>query len=102
MYPVSCYNCKKFILNLIHIYLIRYDARKNPETHASHSWISQNCKKCPNCSCRIEKADGCDHMTCAQCRYEFCWSCLADYNAIRKHGNHYHDASCKHYAAYRK
>ncbi|CAF1138616.1 unnamed protein product [Rotaria sp. Silwood1] len=77
-----------------------YDTVKNPELQASQRWIVQNCKKCPKCSCRIEKADGCDHMTCGKCRYEFCWSCLADYNAIRRDGNHRHDSSCKHYAPY--
>ncbi|CAF1081648.1 unnamed protein product [Rotaria magnacalcarata] len=77
-----------------------FDAVKNPQVHASQCWIAQNCKKCPKCSSRIEKADGCDHMTCAVCRYEFCWSCLANYNAIRREGNHRHESSCKHYAAY--
>ncbi|CAF1353099.1 unnamed protein product [Adineta ricciae] len=77
-----------------------YDAVCNSEQRASQSWISQNCKKCPKCSARIEKASGCDHMTCGKCRYEFCWSCLADYNAIRRDGNHRHDSGCKHYAPY--
>ncbi|CAF0819388.1 unnamed protein product [Adineta steineri] len=77
-----------------------YDATKNPAQRATQTWIAQNCKKCPECSCRIEKASGCDHMTCTKCRYEFCWSCLADYNAIRQDGNHRHDPNCKHYAAY--
>jgi hypothetical protein len=49
---------------------------------------------------QIEKADGCDHMICMKCLYEFCWSCLADYNAIRQDGDHRHDSKCKHYAAY--
>jgi E3 ubiquitin-protein ligase RNF14 len=39
-------------------------------------------------------------MACTNCRYEFCWSCLADYNNIRKDGNHRHVSSCKHYAPY--
>ncbi|CAF1323857.1 unnamed protein product [Rotaria sp. Silwood1] len=78
----------------------QYDAVKNPELQASQRWIAQNCKKCPKCSYRIEKVDGCDHMTCGKCHYEFCWSCLADYEAIRRHGNHRHDSNCKHYARY--
>ena len=82
--------------------MFRYNVRQNPQHEATRRWIVQNSKKCPQCSCRIEKADGCDHMTCAQCRYEFCWSCLADYNLIRKDGNHRHDTQCKHYAAYHR
>lgn len=37
-------------------------------------YLSQNTKKCPKCSLSIEKNEGCDHMTCDNCRYEFCWS----------------------------
>ncbi|UJR32731.1 hypothetical protein I4U23_020190 [Adineta vaga] len=63
-------------------------------------WITQNTKECPKCHFRIEKNDGCDHMTCIKCHYEFCWSCRADFDLIRKNGNHRHDSNCKHYAAY--
>ena len=79
---------------------LRYDMIINPKLHATQSWIAQNCKKCPKCSSQIEKLDGCDHMTCTQCRHEFCWSCLANYNSIRRDGNHRHESGCKHYAPY--
>ena len=36
-------------------------------------------KSCPNCTIGIEKDGGCDHMTCAACRYEFYWSTLKKY-----------------------
>jgi len=36
-------------------------------------------KKCPNCNKRIEKFGGCPHMTCSQCKFEFCWICLGKY-----------------------
>jgi hypothetical protein len=36
-------------------------------------------KKCPKCDVNIEKNDGCDHMTCNKCKYEFCWSTLKKY-----------------------
>ena len=99
MQPVSDPNHRWMKYN--HFLHFRHDAVRNPEQRATHSWIAQNCKKCPQCSCRIEKASGCDHMTCTKCRHEFCWSCLADYAAIRRDGNHRHDSSCKHYAPYR-
>jgi len=44
----------------------------------------QRIKSCPKCSVQIEKNGGCNHMTCRQCRHEFCWICLGDYN-----GEHY-------------
>ena len=39
---------------------------------------------CPSCHSLIEKNDGCNHMTCIQCNYQFCWICGKQYSA-----NHY-------------
>lgn len=80
----------------------QYDAQCDKQIQASLKWITQYTKQCSKCRFRIEKNDGCDHMTCIKCGYEFCWSCLADFNSIRKDGNHRHDPSCKHYAAYHR
>ncbi|UJR34448.1 hypothetical protein I4U23_021855 [Adineta vaga] len=77
-----------------------YDMITNANDEASRLWIIQNSKKCPNCPFQIEKNDGCDHMICVKCHYEFCWSCLADYQRIRQDGNHRHHPNCKHYAPY--
>lgn len=59
-------------------------------------------KPCPRCRAMVEKLDdeSCDHMTCAQCRHEFCWSCLADRFVIYAHGNHFHRPSCRFFAPY--
>jgi ariadne-1 len=35
-------------------------------------WERQNTKECPRCRNRIEKNGGCNHMTCSQCRHQFC------------------------------
>lgn len=45
-----------------------------------------NVKHCPNCKRRVQKMEGCDHMTCLKCRYEWCWLCGAKY-----HPNHYQE-----------
>jgi hypothetical protein len=37
-------------------------------------------KICPNCRRKVEKSVGCDHMTCAKCRYEWCWLCGEKYS----------------------
>lgn len=35
-----------------------------------------NHKLCPSCSSPIEKANGCNHMTCWKCKTHMCWRCL--------------------------
>jgi ariadne-1 len=47
------------------------------------NWILANTKSCPKCHSRIEKNQGCNHMTCQKCRFEFCWICMGDW---QQHG----------------
>lgn len=41
----------------------------------TQQWIGDHCKKCPGCRVNIEKAAGCNKMTCSKCGLLFCWHC---------------------------
>src|SRR5687767_9477838 len=43
------------------------------------SWILANIKSCPKCVSRIEKNQGCNHMTCQRYKFKFCWICMSDW-----------------------
>lgn len=60
MLQVDCATVSKWLL-------------KNSAESENLNWILANTKPCPKCKRPIEKNHGCMHMTCAQCRHEFCW-----------------------------
>ena len=41
-----------------------------------------NISNCPKCKIRLEKISGCNHMTCRQCGYSWCWLCGKKYNSF--------------------
>lgn len=53
----------------------------------NRNYIYANTKECPRCKKRIEKNQGCMHMTCSHkfggCGHQFCWLCKGDW---RTHG----------------
>ena len=36
-------------------------------------------KQCPRCKIYTEKNEGCNHMTCTECKYQWCWLCEGEY-----------------------
>jgi hypothetical protein len=50
----------------------------------TRTWLAQHTKPCPGdgCGVQVQKGNGCFHMTCSRCRFEFCWECLADWREI--------------------
>lgn len=83
-----------------------YDKRlaEDPHVMANTDYLQRNTKQCPSCERPIEKLGGCDHMTCALatggCGHEFCWRCLAPYDAIVSEGNHRHATTCTYYTPF--
>jgi len=53
---------------------------KNSAESENMTWILANTKPCPKCARPIEKNQGCMHMTCSQCRHEFCWLCTGPWS----------------------
>lgn len=49
-------------------------------------------KECPSCHHGIEKSDGCNHMTCGKCHFEFCWLCGGKFS--QKHYEWYNIFGC--------
>ncbi|KAK8090629.1 hypothetical protein PG994_000134 [Apiospora phragmitis] len=56
----------------------------DPHYRRTRDWLAQNTKACPGegCGVQVAKGEGCFHMTCSRCRFEFCWECLADWSGI--------------------
>ncbi|KAK8868845.1 hypothetical protein PGQ11_007423 [Apiospora arundinis] len=56
----------------------------DPHYGRTQDWLAQNTKPCPGAGCGVQvaKGEGCFHMTCSRCRFEFCWECLADWSGI--------------------
>eukprot|EP01016_Furgasonia_blochmanni_P046611 TRINITY_DN6743_c0_g4_i1.p1 TRINITY_DN6743_c0_g4~~TRINITY_DN6743_c0_g4_i1.p1 ORF type:complete len:396 (+),score=44.76 TRINITY_DN6743_c0_g4_i1:42-1190(+) len=51
-------------------------------------WIaSRKVQMCQKCKSLVEKNEGCNHMTCAICKAEWCWICGAVYTIVGVHPN---------------
>ena len=47
-------------------------------------------KRCPRCKMYTEKNEGCNHMTCVSCQYQWCWLCEGAYSY-----SHYNSGKCQ-------
>eukprot|EP01034_Spumella_vulgaris_P022215 gene22215-28329_t len=57
----------------------QYEAQRHGDKEYAEWRKKHDVKACPKCGCDIEKSDGCNHMTCAQCHTHICWVCMATF-----------------------
>ena len=74
-----------------------YDESDLSNDPKSKKYLKRFAKQCPKCRAKIEKNDGCDHMTCSQCETDFCWQCLADFGSEKTLNNYKHQRNCIHF-----
>ena len=79
-----CFSCGQLTHKPCDCETARLWSEKASAESENVNWIAANTKHCPKCNRHIEKNQGCNHMTCSQCRYEFCWICMGDW---KNHGS---------------
>ncbi|KAJ2096217.1 hypothetical protein GGI16_004937 [Coemansia sp. S142-1] len=72
--------------------LVKKWQKKCEDDSETAHWIKANTKECPKCNAVIEKNRGCNHMTCRECKYHFCWVCMGSWT---EHGQSYY--TCNRY-----
>ncbi|GAX74338.1 hypothetical protein CEUSTIGMA_g1787.t1 [Chlamydomonas eustigma] len=78
-----CFSCKEEAHRPVSCEVVRKWITKNSAESENLNWILANTKPCPKCHRPIEKNQGCMHMVCSQCKFEFCWLCQGDW---KEHG----------------
>jgi E3 ubiquitin-protein ligase RNF14 len=63
------------------------------EETRSSKWLESNSKQCPCCSTFIQKNDGCNKMTCTNCRTFFCWLCQQELSRSNPYAHYQHPTS---------
>lgn len=52
---------------------------------------------CPYCGSKGLKDEGCEHVTCANCLNDYCYTCGCKRKPTLQHENSYHRPSCTFY-----
>ena len=74
-----CFKCGEEAHDPINCSQLAQWTQKCVNESETANWIIANTKKCPKCTARIEKNQGCNHMTCKICKNDFCWICLGSW-----------------------
>ncbi|XP_039298971.1 uncharacterized protein LOC111051560 isoform X2 [Nilaparvata lugens] len=76
--PCACSEWQKWLgkISEVRPEELSASSRSEHEDAANCLWLVTNSKPCPNCQSPIQKSEGCNHMKCSKCKYDFCWVCL--------------------------
>ena len=86
---VQCKNGHKFCFNCMRDWHGKEECEKKDEEDFKIWKKGKIIKQCPNCKMWTEKNEGCNHMTCAECKFQWCWLCGEKYSL-----NHYREGKC--------
>lgn len=108
---ISCFDCNTHICTYCNdtwhegLSCEEFQNRTNSENEQTSEYIRNYCKKCPGCNVNVQKiqtreqelyerrtgmAGGtseCHHVTCGNCRRDFCWTCMQIYRGV----TYYHE-----------
>lgn len=80
--PLACPSCLTHICAACHVpYHTGFAcADRDGTEHQFEEWVRANgAKRCPACEVVIEKAEGCNHVRCANCKVHICWVCMGTF-----------------------
>lgn len=67
----------------------QYEQSRRVDERLARAYVSATSRPCPGCRKPIEKNGGCNHMTCPDCRTDFCWLC--GFNIKNRVTEHYQE-----------
>ena len=76
---VSCENGHTFCFECLKPPHGNKSCDKNIDTKFMKWKEGKRVKKCPRCQIFTEKNEGCNHMTCVECKFQWCWLCQKRY-----------------------
>ncbi|CAE6521841.1 unnamed protein product [Rhizoctonia solani] len=69
-------------------------AQEYKDEKSNQLWLEERTTACPRCETRVEKSEGCNHMTCARCAVHFCFRCGAKLRAESPYTHFSQPGSC--------
>lgn len=75
--PSNCLDWRNWLAKISEIRPEEIATRGSESEDAANClWLVTNSKPCPNCKSPIQKNEGCNHMRCSKCKFDFCWVCM--------------------------